>query len=177
MTHEECKTYYYEKFPDQFREWLKHTNAHEHHGEGVYIPIQNLRSDVLQYIPPEEQSLFRCALACTVLCDQLMYTHFKRDYPAFQAVTLYPKMEYGISNINVKPWDIVDGVNLQMFREFVDFFVADMKSFFESSTYVEAVWQNVRNAMLADTDVAQGTYGNRFVKELQLLEEIKTADV
>jgi len=51
MTPKECESYYYDRFPSHFHDWLAKTNAHEHPGEGTYIPIQDLNDTSLQHIP------------------------------------------------------------------------------------------------------------------------------
>ena len=75
--------------------------------------------------------LFHCALACTVLIDQIMYTHFRKDYSKFQQMTRYPKIEAGITGINVNPWLIThSGIGLTTLEKFIEFFVVDLKEFF-----------------------------------------------
>ncbi|MBU2578949.1 hypothetical protein KKA09_02430 [Patescibacteria group bacterium] len=115
---------------------------HEHSSEGLYISIQDLNRDNLSHIPQEYYMLFHCALACTVLIDQVMYTHFKEDYSEFQKITLYPKIEYGITNINVNPWAIThSGIGLTTLERFIEFFVADLKEFFTQNQFERATWQ------------------------------------
>ena len=64
-----------------------------------------------------------------------MYTYFKQDYSQFQQMTLYPKIEYGITNMNARPWDIThSGIGLTTLERFLDFKVVN--------------WENVKNAIL-----------------------------
>lgn len=162
------KDYYYNRFREQFNEWTKKSGAHKHPGEGVYIPIQDLKTEKLSHIPKEDYMLFHCALACTALIDQVMYAHFKTDYPKFQKMTLYPKIEYGISNMNARPWDIThSGIGLTTLERFVIFFVEDLKNFFTEQKFETATWDAVKNAMLNDKDVVSGSCGEIFKKALE----------
>ena len=156
----EPKEYYYKHFRSQLNEWAKKSHAHEHPGEGIYIPIQDLRIENLSHVPKDEYMLFHCALACTVLIDQIMYSHFKDDYPEFQAMTRYPKIEAGISSINVNPWFIThSGIGLTTLERFINFFVADLKNFFAQNKFKEATWEAVKKSMLNDPAVVDGSRG------------------
>lgn len=161
------KEYYYSRFRSQFEGWTKKSKAHEHPGEGIYIPIQELRSENLSHIPKEDYMLFHCALACTVLIDQVMYTYFKEDYPKFQQMTRYPKIEYGITNINVNPWAIThSGIGLTTLERFIDFFVADLKDFFQKNKFGRVTWGAIKSAMLSDKDAVSGPRGEILKKVL-----------
>lgn len=162
------KEYYYNRFRPQFEERVRKAQAHEHPGEGIYIPIQDLRKEYLSHIPREDYMLFYCALACTVLIDQVMYTYFKQDYSEFQRMTLYPKIEYGITNINVKPWDIThSGIGLTTLERFLEFFVQDLQEFFTKNKFQYATWEAVKLVMLGDHDVIGGVRGEIFKKILE----------
>lgn len=164
------KEYYYNEFRGQFDEWVRKSKAHEHSGEGVYIPIQELRPENLSHIPKEDYMFFHCALACTILIDQVMYTHFKDDYPKFQQMTRYLKIEYGISNINVNPWTIThSGIGLTTIERFIEFFVADLKEFFQQNKFEKATWKAVKSAMLVDNDVVSGSRGEILKRVLEKL--------
>jgi hypothetical protein len=169
FTNMEAKEYYYSHFRGEFAEFLTKTKmTHTHPGEGTYIPIQDLRQENLVHIPRENYMFFHCALAGTILIDQIMYTHFKPDYPSFQAITLYPKIEYGISNINARPWDITHGgIGLIALEKFFDFFVQDLKEFFSKHKFQTATWEAVKSAMLKDPDVIGGARGEIFRKILE----------
>lgn len=162
------KDYYYSRFREQFNEWIKKTNSHDHPGEGTYIPIQNLKKEYLSHISNDDYMLFHCALACTVLLDQVMYSYFKKDYAQFQQMTLYPKIEYGITNTNVRPWDIThSGIGLTTLERFISFFIEDIKKFFNENKFEEATWEAVKTAMLNDSDVVSGPRGEIFKKTLE----------
>ncbi len=162
------KEYYYDRFREQFAEFVKKSKAHEHPGEGVYISIQDLNKENLSHISQEDYMLFHCALACTILIDQVVYAHFKDDYPKFQQMTLYPKIEYGITNINVKPWDIThSSIGLTTLERFLEFFVQDLKEFFTKNKFQFATWEVVKSAMLNDPDVVGGVRGEIFKKVLE----------
>lgn len=165
------KDYYYNNFREQFTEFVRKSGAHKHPGEGTYIPIQDLSTDKLSHISAEERMLFFCALACTILIDQVMYAHFKEDYPKFQQMTLYPKIEYGITNINANPWDIARrGSGLTTFERFAEFFVDDLRRFFTEHKFEKTDWESVKIAMLNDHDVVRDSYGEIFKKVLDAIK-------
>lgn len=163
------KEYYYNKFRSQFEEWVrKSKSAHGHPGEGTFILIQELRTENFSHIPKEDYMIFHCALACTILIDQVMYTHFKEDYPKFQQITRYPKIEYGISNINVNPWAIThSGIGLTTLERFIEFFVPDLKEFFQQNKFEKATWETVKSAMFTDKDVVSGSRGEILERVLK----------
>ena len=166
------KDYYYNRFRVQFNEWVRKSNAHPHGDEGIYISHWDINSENLSHIPDGDQLLFRCALACTILIDQVMYTHFSACYPKFQNMTLYPKIEWGISNVNINPWSIISldlrinpnlrGVHLPTVNEFFTFFVKDLEVFFSVNKFSNVTWTDVRLAMLNDRDVVSGGLGEYF---------------
>ncbi len=164
----EVKEYYYKKFRDQFTEFLRKSDAHKHPGKGTFISIQDLNKENLSHIPREDYVLFHCALACTILIDQVVYTYFKNDYQKFQQMTLYPKIEYGITNINVNPWTVTHStIDLNTLKQFLEFFVDDIKSFFKENKFKEATWDAVRMAMLSDKDVISGSRGEVLKRILE----------
>ena len=158
------RDYYYKNFRQHFADFIQKSKAHEHPGEGTYVSIQELNAENLNHISQEERMLFFCSLAGTILIDQVMYAHFKNDYQKFQQMTLYPKVEYGITNINANPWDIAQrGSGLTTFERFAKFFAQDLKEFFEKNSFEAATWEAVKKAMLNDPDVSRGSYGKIFV--------------
>ncbi len=162
------KEYYHNCFRQQFDEWIKKSKVHEHPGEGNYISIQNLNKGNLSHIPQEDYMLFHCVLACTVLIDQVMYAHFKEDYSKFRQMTRYPKIEAGITGINVNPWLITNsGIGLTTLERFIEFFVIDIKEFFTQNKFEQATWGTVKSAMLADKDVISGPRGEIFKRVLE----------
>ena len=165
------KEYYYNHFRKHFTEFVKGSNAHQH-DDGTYISGQELwKEELLSFIPKEEKNLFLYSLACTVLIDQVMYTHFKSDYHTFQSMTLYPKFEYGITGVNINPWWLANQSKTSTgFSDFVNFFIADLKVFFLENKFAEANWEAVKLAMLNDPDVSSvtyGIYGKIFAEELK----------
>ena len=142
--------YYNKRFREQFNEWVKKTDAHEHPGEGIYIPHINLKSEKLSHIPKEDIPLFFCSLGWSVLIDQVMYTYFKKDYPKFQSMTLYPKIEVAITSINISPDYIFKNF---LTEDIINFFLLDLKEFFKENKFEEANWESVTNVMLEDKDV------------------------
>lgn len=161
------KDYYYENFRQHFADFIQKSKAHEHPSEGIYVSIQELNTENLNHIPQEERMLFFCSLASTILIDQVMYTHFKNDYQKFQQMTLYPKVEYGITNINANPWDIAQrGSGLTTFEKFAEFFIQDLKEFFEKNHFETATWETIKKTMLSDSDISRGSYGKIFINIL-----------
>jgi len=156
--------YYYGRFRSQFGEWVKKTKAHKH-ADGIYIFFRCLNEEKLSHVPRQDLALFHCALACTILIDQTMYSHFKMDYPKFQKMTQYPKMEIGGTGYHLHPWYIIGDVDRKEFREFVDFFIKDLKEFFTQTKFEFATWDSVRSAMLADEDIV-GKYPGHVIQEI-----------
>jgi len=162
------KEYYYNRFYQQFESWIKKTATHEHPNEGVFVFVRDLKTENLQHIPKEDYMFFHCALAGTILIDQVMYTHFKEDYLAFQQMTLYPKIELGLTGINVRPWAIThSGVGLTTLENFFEFFVSDLKEFFTKNKFKNVTWDAVKLAMLADKDVVSDARGEILKKILE----------
>ncbi len=170
------KDYYYNRFRIQFNEWVRKSDAHPHGNEGIYISHWDINPENLSHIPDDDQLLFRCALACTVLIDQVMYTHFNECYSKFQKMTLYPKIELGINSINVNPWTIIEldlrvdtnrkGIHLPTVNNFFAFFVKELEDFFSTNKFAGATWADVKLAMLNDGDVVHGFLGEIFKKIL-----------
>lgn len=132
--------------------------------------------DALEDIGQKNLIYFLSALGCTILIDQVMYTHFREHYSEFQGMTRYPKMEAGWTNAN--PWMVFNqnvrlsrnlhkGETSEKFSEFAEFFVSDLKEFFEKHHFSKATWKAVKEAMLNDVGVGQGEYGQIFVNKLK----------
>lgn len=154
------KEYYYDRFRGQFEEWLKKSHAHKHFSQETFIPLQDLNPACLSHVPRADLMLFYCALTCTILIDQVMYTHFKSDYSKFQQMTQYPKLEYGITNTNVNPWQVArKGTNITTLTRFLQFFVSDLKEFFRVYPFDIANWEIVKKSMLNDTGCMFGKEG------------------
>lgn len=167
----EPKDYYYNQFRADFAEFMaKSKMTHQHPGEGVYIPIQDLNETTLSHVKTDQwhSMRFLYCLAFSVLIDQVMYTYFKSEYAKFQSITLYPKIEYGISNMNAKPWDIAQRAGgLTTFEKFVAFFIQDFKEFFEKQNFSSATWTKVKEVMLEDKDICSGNFGKIFCDTLK----------
>lgn len=175
------KEYYYKQFRKDFQKFwgiVPHRNNYVT-GEPLFkfaglVKSSNL--DSLKHIPKENLSYFLSALGCTILIDQVMYTHFKKDYDVFQRITLYPKMTIAWSNAN--PWivfhqnvrlprGIYKHQALKQFSEFANFFIKDFKKIFSSHDFNEATWENVKKVMLEDSDVNTGEFGQTFLELLK----------
>jgi len=71
----------------------------------------------------------------------------------------------------VKPWQLfehriasVRGLQnpekINRFCEFMEFFVKDVKDFFENNKFQKADWKSVKKAMLTDDDIVSNRYGD-----------------
>jgi hypothetical protein len=149
-TESKIEDYYNNRFRNQFHEWVKQTQAHEHSGEGIYIPHRDLCMEKLSHVPDKDIPLFFCSLGWSVLVDQVMYTYFKDDYPKFQSLTLYPKIEVGITNTNISPGWVFRGY---LTKDILNFFLMDLKEFFKKNTFKEASWESVTKVMSEDKDI------------------------
>ena len=154
------KDYYYNKFPDQLKEFIGKSHAHDHFGIGEVMMSNDLTAENFSHIPEEERVFFKCVLVCVVLIDQVMYAYFKSDYPLFRKITMYPKFEYGITGIMMRPWDIMQqGIQSYYVEKFFDFFIKDTQAFFEINKFEMANWEAVKQAMLNDKDAMMGILG------------------
>lgn len=172
----EPKEYYYNKYRQDFEKfWNKVPNRNNFAtGEPLFKftgLIKNDSFDALSEISHEDQPFFLSAIGCTILIDQVMFTYFKNDYEQFQQLTKYPKMWVGW--INANPWmvfhqnvrlprNLNKGEVIENFSKFAEFFIKDLKSFFNRRNFIEAKWDLVRTAMLNDKDVIAGEFGEIF---------------
>lgn len=156
--------YYYNRFPQQFNDWVAKSKAYEY-PDGIHISSRSLREEELSHIPHENLGLFHCALACTVLIDQVMYSHFKVDYPRFREMTRYPKIEVGGTNFNLHPWYIIGDEHRIEFKQFLEFFFRDLEEFFTQSEFEFATWNAVKSSILADEDIV-GRYPGHVIREI-----------
>jgi hypothetical protein len=168
------KDYYYKKFLDDLKEVLNKVilggDGHFHIVELFVNQKSNL--DNLGHIPKERLGYFLSALAGTILIDQVMFTYFKEDYERFRTMTLYPKITWSIGwCANIKPWQLFEhrialarGLQnpekMNQFLEFMKFFIADIKEFFDKNKFQKADWESVKNAMLKDNDIVGTKYGD-----------------
>ena len=175
------REYYYDQFRENFDKfWSKVPNRPNYvTGEPLFKFAGLVKGDdfdALSDIKQENLVYFLSALGCTILIDQVMYTHFKYDYEEFQGMTLYPKMWVGWMNAN--PWMVFHqnvrlprGLNKreidEKFTEFASFFLEDLKEFFDGHKFRNADWESVKTAMLSDGDVVAGEIGSIFRIALQ----------
>ena len=177
------KGYYYTQFRLDFQNFWKKIPTRSNYVTGKPLfkfagLVKRDQFDVLGDISKENLIYCLSALACTILVDQVMYTHFKEDYPEFQRLTKYPKMEIGWMNAN--PWMVFEqnvrlSRNLQKpeailrFSEFAEFFVEAAKGFFEKQKILKTNWAMVKDAMLNDNGVKQGEFGQIFYQKLKII--------
>ena len=180
------KEYYYNQFPVDLKEIMnKVTLGGDGHFHILEFFIgQKTGRDALEHIQKENLGYFLSALAGTILIDQVMFTYFKEDYEKFRTMTLYPKIRWSPGwCANVKPWQLFEhrialARGLQnpektnQFSEFMAFFIADIKEFFDKNKFQKANWEKVKIAILADGDIVgtkygDGDYGTVFKKLLE----------
>lgn len=178
------KEYYYNQFRQDFGNfWSKVPHRSNFvTGEPLFKfagLVKDNGFDVFEDISKDNLIYFLSALACTILIDQVMYTHFRNDYSVFQGMTLYPKM--WVAWVNADPW-MVFSQNIRLprrlyeketidgFAKFAEFFIKDLKEFSKKYKFSEANWKTVKSAMLNDPDVSKGSYGKIFIEELKKIE-------
>ncbi len=183
----EPKDYYYNQFRTDFESFWQKVPHRPNYvtGEPLFKfvglvkgdnpdPIHH-QVDSLKDISQENLAFFLSALGCSILIDQVMYAHFKEDYSTFQKMTTYPKMQDGW--INVNPWmvfhqnvrlprNLYEGEVVDKFTEFSQFFIDDLKEFFEKQNLHNANWGKVKEVMLNDKDVCSGSFGQIFCDKL-----------
>jgi hypothetical protein len=137
--------------------------------------------DHLADLPRDSQIDFLCALLYAILIDQVMYSHRPEDYAAFQAMTLYPKMDrtVGFSRtlMMANPYELLEGDVLASrgiehdlaharFVRWVSFIVDDLHAFFSQRKVGSTTWSDVRTAMLSDPDATWGQAGAALAASL-----------
>lgn len=159
------KDYYYRTFPTHLTEFVqKFKGGRKRKSAGVYIPTEEFTRENLSHLSREEYSYFIYSLAFTLLLDEIMYKFFPSDYPMFQKVTLYPKREYGISNVYIDPWTLISKLTtLRNFDLFLAFFIKEMEIFFKTTPFEYANWKEVKKAILRDKDLSRGEEGTIFM--------------
>ena len=179
------KDYYYNQFASDLKELMKKVNVIGSHAFDFVEPFsdgkygfmivelfKNSKQDSLEHISKEKLGYFLSALAGTVLIDQIMFTCFKSDYEKFRTMTLYPKIRWSPGwNANIKPWQLFEhrialARGLQnpeksnQFSEFMEFFITDLKEFFDKNKFQSADWEAVKTEMLKDDDIVSTKYGD-----------------
>jgi hypothetical protein len=148
----------------------------------VANPANGFR-DHLADIPKSSYIDFICALFSLILIDQVMYSHRKPDYAAFQALTRYPKADrtvgYARRLMMANPYELFSDEILQSrgiepteidwhFSVWAAFIVQDMKSFFTTHSVGGSTWDVVKTAMLSDSACfAGGRLGAFLRRELE----------
>src|SRR3989338_11294764 len=181
----EPKDYYYNQFTDDLKELMKKVNVIGNHAFDFVEPFsagkygfmivelfKSSKQDALEHVAKENLGYFLPALAGTILIDQIMFTYFKGGYEKFRTITLYPKIRWSPGwNANIKPWQLFEhrialARGLQnpeksnQFSEFMEFFVKDLKEFFNRNEFQKANWEIVKATMLKDEDVVNTKYGD-----------------
>ena len=146
----------------------------------VARPDQDL-PDHLASLPSEVRVDFLCALLYTILIDQVMYSHRHGDYPEFQAMTQYPKMDrtVGFSRtlMMANPYESFENDALvsrglqheevaTRFGAWGQFITSDLRSFFTQHQVGTTTWPDVRAAMLRDPSVTCGIAGETLANAL-----------
>ena len=146
----------------------------------VARPQQRL-PDHLERVPAPDVIDFLCAVAYTVLIDQVMYTHRRMDYTSFDALTQYPKMDrtvgYSRTMMMATPLealgdDVLSSRGLTLaqgqtrFVEWAPFIAADLRKFFTEHRVGFTTWPDVRTDMLHDSGVTSGPAGRALAAVL-----------
>jgi hypothetical protein len=156
------REYYYNQFSADLQHWISRINdVHKHDRDEVFIPIQSLTPESLEFLEKEARINFRYSLAFTLLIDQVMHS-YAADYRSFHQKTRYPKLEYGISNVVVEPWRLLRSFNTKLFTEYVQFFMLDLKRDIKSGVFGDESWERLRIAMLHDDDLLREPHGPIF---------------
>jgi len=164
---------------------------------GIYFSVGDLIAapsegfpDHLRHIPHEMQINFLCALSYVVLIDQVIYTHFKPEYAAFQVLTQYPKMDRSVGWARtmmmanpyealapdvLAPRSISPTEALEIFAQWAPFIVSELAHLFSNHQIGVATWSNVRQAMLLDSDCISGKLGDLL--RLKLLSAAPSVDM
>jgi hypothetical protein len=182
------KDYYSNQFMEDLRELTQKVNVIGNHAYDVAEPFsadkwgfmivelfKNSKNDIkdpLDHIQKENLGYFLSALSGIILIDQVMFTYFREDYEKFRTITHYPKIRWSPGwNANIKPWQLFDhritldrGLQnpekINKFREFMDFFVSELKDFFNKNQFKKANWELIKNAILKDEDIISNKYGD-----------------
>jgi hypothetical protein len=130
--------------------------------------------DHLVSVPSEMHLDFLCALLYTILIDQVMYSHRHGDYPEFQAMTLYPKMDrtvgYSRTLMMANPYEVFENNILtnrglrpeevtERFSVWAEFIASDLCAFFTQHQVGTTTWTDVKAAMLQDPGATWGIAG------------------
>lgn len=164
------KEYYYSQFNNDIQELItKSPGIHGSVEREIHIPIGEITPDKVTFESNEHRHYFFTALMLTFLIDQVIYTHFREDYEEFKKLTQYPKLELGVSGINLNPWfaSKSTGINEDAFKRFTEFFIEDLKKFFTEHEFRFAKWNSLKEIMLNDKDVNEGIWGEIFINILQ----------
>ncbi|OIO54799.1 hypothetical protein AUJ46_02320 [Candidatus Peregrinibacteria bacterium CG1_02_54_53] len=164
----ELEQYFQRRFPLDVQEAVRKF-SHKF-GREDYFHSQDFQERVPGATDGAYRSIFLCFCALGILMDELMHTHFSKDYEDFRAVTRFPKVEYGITGIHAHPWtilreqrDIPDG----MFENCAAVFLRNMRSLFADVGFPFTSWKDVESALIADEDVGEGKYGKLLLRVLK----------
>lgn len=173
------RDYYLNTFPPQMRELMDRLYIGLLPGGGKHFHLRQLyrsKAEPFDHIPKEELPLFLVSLACTVLYDQLLYSHFPRQYRT-KDMTTYPKITYSLSVCsNIKPWELLDekvimprSISHQeienTFKNFVEVYAHYMKETI-TRDFPSLSWSKVKSAMHADSDIYEAVYGRMLMDEI-----------
>lgn len=149
--------------------------------EGGYFSVGDLFAsptrgfpDHLADISKEDRIDYLCGLFCIILADQVMYTHFRDNYPEFLKITQYPKLDETIgwagSLMMASPYrvlgnDVIVSRRLnatkvcERFELWARSIVTNYRKFFGEDIVATIKWPAIRHAMLSDPDCTYGQYG------------------
>jgi hypothetical protein len=139
--------------------------------------------DHLQGISAEFHLDFMAATCYTILIDQVMYPHFKAAYPAFRAMTMYPKMDRTVgpartfmmaNPFEVFAEDILRSRSIELttavakFTDWSTFIAKDLSLFLNQNSQLSVSWPDLCNSMLNVPSCSWGAFGAQLHDALLL---------
>lgn len=160
-------TYFRRRFPLDMQEAVR---QYSHmFGDENYFSSQDFRERVLSVVDGKYHPLFLCFCTLGVLLDEAMFTHFPDSYADFRYLTMFPKVEYGITGTHVTPWFLLEGKRIDdgLFENCASVFLQDMRNLFSELPLPFTTWKDIEAALRSDKDVKRGRYGELLLRVLK----------
>ncbi|OIO55547.1 hypothetical protein AUJ46_01095 [Candidatus Peregrinibacteria bacterium CG1_02_54_53] len=161
------ETYYHRRFPLDLQEAVRRYS--HNFGDEDYFHVQDFAERVPSVADGKYRSLFVCLCALGVLMDEVIFTHFSGGYTDFRYLTMFPKVEYGITGTHANPWVLLRGKRGGdgLFENCASVFLQDMRSLLSEVPFPFATWRDVEGILIADKDVSRGQYGELLLHVLK----------
>jgi len=155
----ELEQYYHRLFPLDVQAAIRRY-SHKF-GEEDYFHSGDFEERVPSVSDGRYRPIFMCFCALGVLMDELVFTHFPKDYDLFRQVTRFPKVEYGVTGIHANPWSLLGKRRIEdgLFQNCASVFLRDMQDLLQSLPFLEANWERLVEVLKTDQDVGEGKYG------------------